>query len=86
MQNLSKKNYRASVTECRTLVNRHSPELERHLFRLLLSRLPAKASSADPASSPAHTRSKEAAPVLSFLQEETDHLVGTPKFSSLLLW
>lgn len=91
VHNLTKKNYRSTVTECRALVTAYGPELERHLFRCLLSLVPPKDSSGStsPASapSPTSTKTKEnTSPVLTFLQEETEALAGSNKFTSLLIW
>ena len=77
VQNLNKKNYRSSVTECRELVNCYGAELQRHLFRSLLSQLPSKAQ---------HAKAKDLSPCLNFLQEETEKLSSSDRFTSLLIW
>ena len=70
---MNKKNYRASVTECRDLINSYGPQLHRQLVRSLLSQLPVK--------------TKESlSPCITFLQEETAQLCGSERFSSLLIW
>ena len=74
---MNKKNYRSSVTECRELVSCYGLQLHRHLFRSLLSQLPSKAQ---------HSKAKDLSPCLNFLQEETEKLAGSDRFSSLLLW
>ena len=91
VHNLTKKNYRTTVAECRSLVLAYGAELERHLFRCLLSLVPSKANSgpSSPASvsSPTSGKLKDSVtPVLTFLQEQTEALAGTNKFTSLLIW
>ena len=88
---MTKKNYRTTVAECRSLVLAYGAELERHLFRCLLSLVPSKANSgpSSPASvsSPTSGKLKDSVtPVLTFLQEQTEALAGTNKFTSLLIW
>ena len=73
VHNLNKKNYRASVTECRDLINSYGPQLHRQLVRSLLSQLPVKAKD-------------NLSPCITFLQEETEKLCGSERFSSLLIW
>ena len=65
------------MTECRELVNCYGAELQRHLFRSLLSQLPSKAQ---------HAKAKDLSPCLNFLQEETEKLSSSDRFTSLLIW
>ena len=82
VHNLNKKNYRASVAECRSLVTVFGAELERHLYRCLLSQLPARATvPLSPAKKDSNFNS-----CLTFIQEETEVKAGSDRFTSLLIW
>ena len=84
VQNINKKNYRATVTECRSLVTTFGTELERHLYRCLLSQLPARANA--PISPSNNKKDSNFTHCLSFIQEETDQKAGSDRYTSLLIW
>ncbi len=86
VQNLNKKNYRASVAECRSLVTSFGAELERHLYRCLLSQLPARANAPLTQSPSNNKKDSNFSSCLAFIQEETEQKAGSDRFTSLLLW
>jgi len=74
VRGFSRKTLRPSTLKLRALVANFGFELERHLFRALLSRL-----SAPPAPPPSH-------PALQLLQEECEARAADPALATLLLW
>merc|ERR1711884_985898 len=74
---LSRKNYRNSASELRSLVQTFGLELERHLFRCLLAKVPLRSKDSPPPTP---------SPALQLLSEESEARVQESSFNSLLLW
>merc|ERR1719458_2145691 len=72
---LSRKNYRTSASELRSLVKTFGFELERHLFRCLFAKVPLRSRDSPPPSP---------SPALQLLQEECEGRVKEPSLNSLL--
>merc|ERR1711973_1067230 len=63
------------------LVSVYGTELDRHLYRCLLSQLPARANAPLPQSPANNKKDSNYTSCLSFIQEETDIKAGTDKFT-----
>uniref|UniRef100_A0A3B3REG1 CCR4-NOT transcription complex subunit 1 n=1 Tax=Paramormyrops kingsleyae TaxID=1676925 RepID=A0A3B3REG1_9TELE len=77
VDNLTKKNYRASQQEIQHIVNQHGPEADRHLLRCLFSRVDFTADSKN-SSKDSHQAQ--------FLAQECASLVSKPNFISTLCY
>ena len=90
---LSRKNYRNSASELRSLVQTFGLELERHLFRCLLAKVKISHEENTPELKTCQVplRSKDSppptpSPALQLLSEESEARVQESSFNSLLLW
>ena len=90
---LSRKNYRNSASELRSLVQTFGLELERHLFRCLLAKVKISPEENTPEllTCQVPLRSKDSppptpSPALQLLSEESEARVQESSFNSLLLW